>query len=382
MKVLSTFAPAKYSADRLCSELLFAITQEDDPSFETVQRNRIINGRRNIPPYILEKLETTDAAEHLRRFFSNVYLKDEENRPNLISLKPNLKKLIESCDEPDVAKSQLLEALNSDQLPDGLVYIFRYATKKPNVTGTESITPEDLELINGVERRCPLCHKPLITKENGKTIFLYNTIKVFPDGLNNDLRKDFVSVHPKTRDDEILPLCQKCADEYLFEPTVENYEKLWTTNNQIKIKDKIEKAKNDVNLDTQLEEIVVRLKDLRLSDEDVQELKLNPLCIKKKIKDNYPLEHSICTDLDYFPRIQHMLSDLDSDEADFDTIASEFKTIYKKFAAGKASQSKIYEEIIEWVIQKLSLDDDYKPAAKLVVSFFVQDCEVFDEITE
>lgn len=46
------------------------------------------------------------------------------------------------------------------------------------------------------------------------------------------------------------------------------------------------------------------------------------------------------------------------------------------------SQETIYYDIVEWLMHKLSLSNDYRTACEIVVAFFVQNCEVFDEISK
>lgn len=342
----------------------------------------MINGRRDVPSDINTALETEDGRANLRIFFNNVFLKDHKKRPELISLKPRLKTLIESCDEDDETKSNILNILENNDLAYALSYIFIFASHQPNKETESNITEKNLQNIFDVDKKCPLCGKPLILKENRREIYLFESIPIFPNNATTEFKEILKSIHPEPQKDTEIPLCPRCAADYLFHPTIESYDILWETNNRIKLGDKIEKAKYEVNLDIQLQEIISKLKTLELTTEELQTLRLSPVNIKKKIINNAPLEHSINSDLDYFNKIQELLSDLDSDEASFDTIASEFKTIYQKLKLKTNSQSRIYDTIIDWVLEKLSLDEDYKPAAKLVVSFFVQDCEVFDEITE
>jgi hypothetical protein len=62
-------------------------------------------------------------------------------------------------------------------------------------------------------------------------------------------------------------------------------------------------------------------------------------------------------------------------------IASQFQICYQKLASIMKDQEEIYNRIITWVLNELGLGTKYQTPAKIVVSFFVQNCEVFDEIS-
>lgn len=342
----------------------------------------MINGRRDVPSDINTALESEDGRSNLRMFFDNVFLKYYEKRPELISLKPKLRTLIESCDEDDETKSNILNILENDDLAYALSYIFIFASHQPNKESDSTISQENLQNIFDVGKKCPLCGKSLIVLENKREIYLFESTPIFPINIDTDSKNDFLNIHPAPKNKDEIVLCPKCAADYLFHPTVKNYDILWETNNLIKISNKIEKVKYQSHLETQLQELISQLSKIKLTTEELNELRLNPIELINKINNNPILEFTIQGDLLYFHTIQKLLSDLDSEEANFEIIASEFKTIYKKLQALRINQIAIYNTITSWILEKLNLGDQYAPSARLIVSFFVQDCEVFDEISK
>lgn len=46
------------------------------------------------------------------------------------------------------------------------------------------------------------------------------------------------------------------------------------------------------------------------------------------------------------------------------------------------NQKEIYTKIANWIMQKLNLNDKYELSCKIIVSFFIQNCEVFREIAK
>ena len=64
----------------------------------------------------------------------------------------------------------------------------------------------------------------------------------------------------------------------------------------------------------------------------------------------------------------------------FEIIAGQIKSFYKKISSITTDQNKIYDSIANWIFNK------YKSgsieAYKIIVSFFVQNCEVFENVTK
>ena len=92
---------------------------------------------------------------------------------------------------------------------------------------------------------------------------------------------------------------------------------------------------------------------------------------------------SIKTDVDsYYNYLRKQLSDLDDVGSEFRIIASQFQICYEKLSKVMSDQEDIYNRIIKWVLEELGLTEKYYSAARIIVSFFVQNCEVFDEISK
>ena len=105
--------------------------------------------------------------------------------------------------------------------------------------------------------------------------------------------------------------------------------------------------------------------------------------MKEKIDKNEPLRLTIKNDVEsYYNYTRKMLSDLDDAGDEFTVIASQFQICYKKLAKVMDDQEEIYNRIIKWVLDELKLTNKYATAARIIVSFFVQNCEVFDEISK
>lgn len=85
--------------------------------------------------------------------------------------------------------------------------------------------------------------------------------------------------------------------------------------------------------------------------------------------------------LQYYRYIESLFSE---PETDFDPIASEVKMSSQKLEKSGMSQSDVIEYLSGWIRNKTNLGTGSRPACNAVVTFFIQNCEVFhkDEVSK
>lgn len=76
----------------------------------------------------------------------------------------------------------------------------------------------------------------------------------------------------------------------------------------------------------------------------------------------------------YYRYIEKVFS---NSNADFDMIASEIKVSSMKLEKSGLSQSDVISQLSEWIRNKAGLATKSRLACNIVVSFFIQNCEVF-----
>lgn len=110
---------------------------------------------------------------------------------------------------------------------------------------------------------------------------------------------------------------------------------------------------------------------------------MKPLKLIKKIPEgNYLLRKEIHDDNDtYFWFIKDYISQLDECRSTFRRIAAQIHTSFIDLDTRECTQDQIYNSLVDWILQRLVLPSRYRQAAHIIVSFFVQNCEVFDEIS-
>lgn len=265
-----------------------------------------------------------------------------------------------------------------DFFTDAILYALSVTNLPPEATVQES----DFLLLAEANYHCPLNGTKLWKKTKGNYNYIYQVVKIYPEGLSDDLATEFDSVQAAPRslemDDNKICLCRNCAEDYLEDPTVDKYIRLLECKGTIIRGQK----RRQISAESAIEdEIVDIIKAIASIDENTE---LQPftdaLEIKEKIlPENYLLEVAVRDDVvRYYPFIETQFSLLDGVEgATFNVIRSEVTTCYEKYEGAGLNQNEIYNALADWILQTKGLGDKHKPAAAVMVSFFVQNCAVF-----
>ena len=121
----------------------------------------------------------------------------------------------------------------------------------------------------------------------------------------------------------------------------------------------------------------------KLGEKDLEGASLDPKEIKQKLspaKDAaiYILVNGYVSA--YFVKIREIMTNLDKrGEIDYDEIQDQIHAMYKKLSKARKSRMEIFNEIVG-KIHRITLQDEVY--CQIVVSYFIQSCEVFDAITE
>lgn len=253
-------------------------------------------------------------------------------------------------------------------------------------------------LLKEVNFECPLKKnhtkpEPLIQTRkkhvNGKNNMIpnYMPLKIFPSGISDELKSLFNSIkkEPSNLEDDsnILCVCNKCYKKLMLNPTVASYKYLISVKENLSKTRETENETDYVVLEDEINEVLKKLCNISPSDIDI-DLRMKPLEIKKKISpSNIDLNKIVQENLDYYYYIQETFSSLDAKNSVFNKIAAEIKLCFIKVESIDKEQNYIFDSLVDWVLEKSELNKSkYRKAAEKIISFFVQNCEVFNEISE
>ena len=279
----------------------------------------------------------------------------------------------------DNKKEYLLAFYASGDIARFLAEVFLYAVNKPNKKDYDTIEYEDAPLLAEANYECPLCHRKLVDTVKGQAIKKYRITQIFPEDLDETTADVFKAIYPAPRrfdsPENYIALDEDCSDQYLIDPSPDEYKRLREIKEEIARNFAAKLSVNSIQLEDDIRTVIDALSQIRDASELVQ-LEYDALRIEEKFTpENFILKNE--TQLQvvmYYRYIEKVFSDSD---ADFDMIAGEIKLSSQKLEKAGLSQADIIAHLSEWIRNKAGLSSDGQLACNIVVSFFIQNCEVF-----
>ena len=254
---------------------------------------------------------------------------------------------------------------------------------------SSNATNQDTLLLIEVDNKCPLCGAPLMVRNSKRqNVRRYKITQIFPENVSRDLYLTFSKTsriygdyeHP----DNLIALCAGCSTDYLSEPTTEEFLQLKKIKKALQQRRKLRQSLDSIDLETKISDVVNGMININKSGE-LAELRMDALKVRQKIEStNRLLIDSVTDDVThYYSYIEGLFADIDGKESGtFDKIASDVRHAYQKIKSSGLSQNEIFTYMSGWLKGKLPIEHQNDMAISAVISFFVQNCEVFDEISE
>ena len=132
-------------------------------------------------------------------------------------------------------------------------------------------------------------------------------------------------------------------------------------------------------LEKQIEEV---LREVHLMDvTDDTRIKIEPVKVEKKITEKRLKERVLFDVRQLYEGVNSALYRLSGEnKLNVDKFAKSITRMYEDASEPLTSQSDIYNLLVETLFDKTGRK--YREACEIIISYFVQRCEVFDEITE
>lgn len=229
-------------------------------------------------------------------------------------------------------------------------------------------------IIISQKKRCACCNEiiSLRNTSNNKIYKNYHIVEIV-----NTKPKDFKN---------LIALCSKeCYIEYLDNYDTEMLNDFLLKKEQYIKNDEISKVMEDNEIDQQINTILEKVKINYATYSIEPQEKYDVTKIKAKIQNkNLELYHRIKQNCDLsFGYISKLLKLLDLENNDsYKRIREQVHKCFLDFDKLGLDQMIIYNNLTRWLLEESELDDNYSLAAERIISFFVQICEVFYEISE
>ncbi len=243
-----------------------------------------------------------------------------------------------------------------------------------------------MSLLCEVQGSCPLCNRNLMTKKHsGKNVRVFDVAHIYPlnatEHEKNILAGEEVLAEDIDSEPNFIALCKKCHKVYDTNKTVEEYRQL------VQIKKNINKAKElAITWDKQTlhkDISTVAIKIGSMGEDEIQDTKLSydALKLTDKSDETFGLLNEMKVSqyiLNFYVPIRDALKSLEMQEkAKSKFICSQVRSYYTLLLMQGYDQKNIFEKLCEWFMTNTGISERDK--AEVLVSYFIQNCEVFSE---
>lgn len=338
----------------------------------------LVNRKESVPDDIKQAALRADIAAGVKIYFEEEVLSDMNPYTKDDVLQKLMNVIIQDSVIAQRQKKEFQKIFDSMDDAEFLYRVFMYVLQRNNKILTNVVEHQDIPLLAEANFECPLRHEKLVEEVKKQSKKNYRITQIFPEGLPRDIADLFEAVHSKPRnfDDpaNLIALCVKASEDYLLRPTIDEYKNLYDIKQTLSKRYKAINAINRIDLEEEIRIAVEGLISLKASDK-LPNLEYDALRIDQKI-DDILLQNDVQNNvLQYYRYIESIFSDM-SDA--FDEIAAEVKLGSQKLEKAGLSQEEVINKLTEWIHNKVfSGNSRGKVACRIVVCFFIQNCEVF-----
>jgi len=387
----------------LCGTVLLSVAPSYDVRTDDGTTSDLILGKKNLSPNVTDFAPTVDARTTSNYFKQNILPLLDGNKKSLIVLA--LKDIIASDNtiEPDTIVEKVngmtketIARRDAFVLDDFLAGIFLYTVVNVENRNCEEsvkeITDEYIQFFDAqktsisfltayskfsietadeiaIDARCLV----LLTETGGKCQKCGRLLGIKKEG--NDVNYAKV-VHLSETDDVVL--CVDCERE-IQNASEEDKLALLSDKHDLEILTVARDATSRYTIEKQIEQ-VLREVDLMDVTDDTQ-LKIEPVKVENKIIEKRLKERVLFDVRQLYEGVNNALDRLAGEnKLNVDKFAKNVKRMYEDASESLTSQSDIYNLLVETLFEKTGRK--YREACEIIISYFVQRCEVFDEIAK
>ena len=177
-----------------------------------------------------------------------------------------------------------------------------------------------------------------------------------------------------------IALCRNCHKIYDDNTTEVSYNQMLELKRKLSVELKAKKEISSVLIEDDIVKVISVLTSMNKEDLDKSgNLEYKSLAISRKVED-YILRSDIESKVtQYFNYVRDCFKRYDANGDRFELICHNVKGLYLKLKADKLTQHEIYDTITDWFVSKTQ---GTRSACAIMTSFFVQNCDIFDEISK
>ena len=178
--------------------------------------------------------------------------------------------------------------------------------------------------------------------------------------------------------DNTIAISPKASPTYFYKDSDRHYSELIAKKEELFEKQRIKSLIDDSFYSQKLKSIIEKI---QTNPTVIKvDLKLKPTEVKNKINPSETIFSKIYPLItDYYLYIRTLFKERDGNDFNFDLLCKTIRNDYLILAKENLSKMKIFDLLSENLSRKFHSDLLY---CEIIISYFVQNCEVFDEISK
>lgn len=362
--------------------LLESVTIQEDSlcttDLNSKKISRLVSRKDPVPDDIKQAALRNDIAVKVEEYFRQKVMSDINPYTKDDVLQKLMNIIIQDAEIAQRKKNEFQRLYDAEDDAYFLYSVFMYVLQRNNKIIANAVEYQDAPLLAEVNYECPLTHEKLVEEVKGIPKKKYEITQIFPDDLPSELAATFNAVYlrPKNLDapENLIALSQEASENYLMSPMVDEYKKLYEIKQVTSKQYKAINAINRIELEAEIRAAIEGLISINPSDV-LPQLEYAALRIDQKISDALLMNDVRNHVLQYYRYIETIFSEMTDV---FDDIAGEVKLSSQKLEKAGLSQEDVIYNLTEWIHNKAFAGDTKgKMACRIVVCFFIQNCEVF-----
>ncbi|OCH19036.1 hypothetical protein A6E05_01410 [Aliivibrio sp. 1S165] len=252
----------------------------------------------------------------------------------------------------------------------------------------KGLTENKVRLLHGeVNGKCPKCSKILIKEKNGRYTNDGEIAHIYPCNplpYEEKLLAGQVLLHDDVNNlTNLIALCKSCHNEFDNPRTLEGYLAMVEIKKAILAQRKLEKKRDSIKIEQEINNVLDWLSVHCEADEQRKNSNEEPKYDVKELDNKadetlkYRTKKKIRANIDeFYVHINSKLADLDALYDDVSTeIRIEVQHFYTALKRQGYDQTRVFQEMVKWLAENSTCD--CYDTCEIMISFFVQDCEVF-----
>lgn len=340
--------------------------------------SRLVSRKDPVPDDIKQASLKSAVVLGVKNYFRDKVVSDLNPYTQDDTLQKIMNVIVQDVQISDKLKDKFKCIYCSDDVAEFLSETFLYYLQRNNKVVDNKVDYQDAPLLAEVSYECPLLHVKLVEDVKGVPKKNYEITQIFPDGISTELEEAFsrIQAKPSNLDDpsNLIALSVEASEKYLLKPTEDEYRQLVNIKRVVGRKYKALNAINRIDLEEEIRLALNALVELTTSKQ-LPQLEYEALRIDEKV-DDILLQNEVRGHvLLYYRYIESIFSESTDN---FDEIAGEVKLSSQKLEKSGMTQEEVINALAEWIHNKAFMNGAKGLlACRIVVCFFIQNCEVF-----